>query len=291
MSISSDEIQQLMSDSQALYDQLDEENQQFSSLQPNEEDPTGDQILAEADAELERLGLNNLLDDEDVNEVVDNTPPEDVEVAAEVVDTLTPEDFRAGYKAIVKSEETGQGIVRTLSNSFGTTEKGSVFDGTTHKAFIDTKDVVNKDLPTIGYGHKMSREEFESGMITIDGEEYSWENGLSDATASSLKDQDWETKKAAVGVKYNKKVKSEYKTKYKTFDDLPEEYQDILTEVAFNIGETKLSKWSKIYKAMNTDDVPEIIDNIFRVIGSYGKTNPHKRVTNLQQYLKDNLKE
>lgn len=242
---------------------------------------------------IKKYLLPKATDEQEVKDTSQATVKEEKEFTPLVteVSTLSPEDFREDLQAIVKAEETAKGLSRTFANSFGEIGVGTVFDGTTHNAFIDRADTVNKDLPTIGYGHKMSREEYESGLINIDGQSYSWEAGLSDEAASALKKQDWEIKKRAIANKYDKEVPTEYKTQYTEFSTLPEEYQDILTELAFSIGEGKLGKWKDIYKALNTNNKEDIITHTFRVIAGHGRKNPHKRVKNIHSFLRKVLKE
>lgn len=86
---------------------------------------------------------------------------------------------------------------------------------------------------TIGYGHKLTDAEAASGK---------YDKGISDSEAISLYRKDIESHRDIV----RKDVKD--------FDDLPQKYQDVLVNIAYNTGGVKEKKWPSLLKGMRAGD-------------------------------------
>ncbi len=86
---------------------------------------------------------------------------------------------------------------------------------------------------TIGYGHKLTAEDVSSGRF---------KDGISDEDAIALFREDIEKHRDIV----RKDVKD--------FDQMPQKYQDVLTNIAFNVGSVKENKWPSLLKAMRAGD-------------------------------------
>lgn len=95
---------------------------------------------------------------------------------------------------------------------------------------------------TIAYGHKLTDAEVRSNSVMINGESVSLADGLTESQAKSLLKQDIE--------KHTEKVRGTISD----FDQLPERYQQILVNIAFNVGSVTEKGWPKLLKAMRAGD-------------------------------------
>lgn len=86
---------------------------------------------------------------------------------------------------------------------------------------------------TIGYGHKLTKEDAESGRF---------DKGISDEEAISLFRNDIQTHK------------EEVRRNIKDFDQLPPKYQDVLVNIAFNTGTVTEKEWPNLLAGMRGGD-------------------------------------
>ena len=97
---------------------------------------------------------------------------------------------------------------------------------------------------TIGYGHKLKPGEVKNGFIIIDGEKVDYNKGLTDEQVDALLMQDMNKAETALA----KNIEG--------YEDLPDKYQKVLINLAFNIGAGKVNKkgWPKLFKAIKEGD-------------------------------------
>ena len=131
--------------------------------------------------------------------------------------------------------------------------EGRVLDKTTglHKMY---KDVAG--LPTIGYGHLLTRSELTSGKITINGSTKYWRDGLTEQEADDLLDQDLDHFEDAV----NKYVKVKL-TQYQF---------EALVSFAFNVGVGAFTD-STLLKRVNSNDWHDVPNQFRRWVYAGGK--------------------
>lgn len=105
--------------------------------------------------------------------------------------------------------------------------------------------------PTIGYGHKLNRDEAELNYVEVDGERYSLSypsTGIDDELVERLFEIDWNKARDLAEAQWN--------SKYSTalfFSQLPKKYQLVLSEIVFNIGTLvrgSVWQWSKLAQAI-----------------------------------------
>lgn len=127
--------------------------------------------------------------------------------------------------------------------------------------------------PTIGYGHKITPEEAESGTISVEGTSFTYQHGLSDLTVLRLFQQDvkaaekrvskeWTIGGIAPGASMTDNVDP-------LFERLPLKYQGALVNVAFNVG-TLLKDtnkggrwgWPKLRKGILADDDSQVFEEM-----------------------------
>jgi GH24 family phage-related lysozyme (muramidase) len=129
---------------------------------------------------------------------------------------------------------------------------------------------VEGGLPTIGYGHKVTEEEEESGQIKIDNMSFSWKHGLSNLSILKLFQQD--VKEA------EKKLSNEWHmgglAKGQVFSDatdpsfskLPAKHQGVLLSIAYNVGsmlnEKGLWAWPKLRQAILANDDRRVFEEM-----------------------------
>ena len=93
---------------------------------------------------------------------------------------------------------------------------------------------------TLAFGHKLTTEEVKSGVVRVGAKDVDFKKGLTEAQAKVLLTQDIESHKDKVDVK--------------DFDELPDKYQKVLINIAFNTGSVKESKWPSLLAAMRKGD-------------------------------------
>lgn len=96
--------------------------------------------------------------------------------------------------------------------------------------------------PTLGYGHKLSDEAVKSGEVLIGDRRVNFEKGLSEEDAVALFNQDV--------VKHTDIVKRSVPE----YDQLPQKYQKVLVNIAFNVGRVSETDWPNLFKAMREGD-------------------------------------
>jgi GH24 family phage-related lysozyme (muramidase) len=97
---------------------------------------------------------------------------------------------------------------------------------------------------TIAYGHKLTDSELSKGTILVGGEEVAISKGLTEAQAETLLEQDIDVAREGL------------KEEWTNFDLLPEKYQNVLVNIAFNVGVKGASpkKWPRLFRAMMAGD-------------------------------------
>jgi len=131
--------------------------------------------------------------------------------------------------------------------------EGRVLDKNTgrHKMY---KDVAG--LPTIGYGHLLTRSELTSGKIIIDGESVRWKDGLSEAQADDLLDRDLD--------RFEKAVNDKVKVK------LSQCQFESLVSFSFNVGRGAFAN-STLLKRVNSKDFDDVPNQLRRWVYAGGK--------------------
>lgn len=95
---------------------------------------------------------------------------------------------------------------------------------------------------TLGYGHKLTGQEDKTQTVTISGEQVSFAQGLTEEQALLLFREDIE------------KHKNKVRKSIKDFDELDTRYQDVLVNIAFNVGNVTEKKWPSLLEAMRAGD-------------------------------------
>lgn len=116
------------------------------------------------------------------------------------------------------------------------------------------KDVVG--LPTIGYGHLLSRSELTSGKIFVDGEYIRWKDGLTEDQADVLLDQDLDRFEHAVNEYVNV--------------ELSQCQFEALVSFSFNVGRTAFRN-STLLKRVNEGDFDDVPNQFRRWVYAGGK--------------------
>ena len=93
---------------------------------------------------------------------------------------------------------------------------------------------------TLAYGHKLTEQEVKSGKVKIGGKLVDYKEGLTEEQAKAQLSQNIESHKKKVNVK--------------DFDKLPDKYQKVLVNIAFNVGSVKESGWPSLLDAMRKGD-------------------------------------
>lgn len=120
-----------------------------------------------------------------------------------------------------------------------------------HKMY---KDVAG--LPTIGYGHLLTRSELTSGKIIIDGKSVRWMDGLTESLADELLDQDLDRFEDAV----NEFVEV----------DLTQCEFEALVSFSFNVGRGAFVN-STLLKRVNEGDFDDVPNQFRRWVYASGK--------------------
>ena len=95
---------------------------------------------------------------------------------------------------------------------------------------------------TIGYGHKLTPDEEKSGVIIINGDEYSISKGIPEEAMGKLLRQDI-------------KIAKDYlKDNFVGWDKLSERDKGILVNIGFNVGNKKVKIFKNLRKAMDRGD-------------------------------------
>jgi len=103
---------------------------------------------------------------------------------------------------------------------------------------------------TLAYGHKLSAKEVKQGYIEVDGENYSFREGQNQIT-EDIADKIYQADK-------NKAVDKLTKN-WKGFDKLPQNMQQVLTNIQFNVkGSVTATSWPKLSKAIESGDTEAI---------------------------------
>jgi len=156
-----------------------------------------------------------------------------------------------------------------------------------HKAFIDAiKEVENsvkagfsskhqKWFPhksaeggtdTLAYGHKLTREEDKTGLVTIGGVPVNVKkDGITNEQANTLLTQDLKTALIRARSEWNGQFKDK-----KAFDDLKLKYQGVLVDLVFNVG-TMMNKvnpkrfgWPILGSYIVDDNEPKVRSGMVR---------------------------
>lgn len=104
-------------------------------------------------------------------------------------------------------------------------------------------------LPTIGYGHKLSRADVTRGYLSFNGKRYNFKEGDSQITE----------KVATELLKHDMKQAREHlKKMWAGFEQLPAQYQKVLEAIQYNAGDVSPSKWPKLKQAIASGNDAEI---------------------------------
>lgn len=95
---------------------------------------------------------------------------------------------------------------------------------------------------TLGYGHKLTPRESKGNFVILGGEKLPLDKGLTEEEIDMLFQQDVD------------KARRSLEKSIKGFDSYPQKYQDVLTNIAFNVGKVTPKKWPKLIKAMEAGD-------------------------------------
>lgn len=116
------------------------------------------------------------------------------------------------------------------------------------------KGVVYKDavgLPTIGYGHLLTKQELSSGILVINGQNVKWENGITNQQGSDLFRQDI--------VKYEEAVRKNVQA------SITQSQFDALCSFCYNLGTGGFAK-SSVVQSLNAGNYEEVPNNLLKYV-------------------------
>lgn len=139
---------------------------------------------------------------------------------------------------------------------------------------------------TIGFGHKLSKAEEAGNFVEMpDGTRIDLnQRGLTEQEVEALLLRDVERHKGVARRQWNASQST-------SFDSLSPLYQELLTEIAFNIGTLHNSSgnwgWPSLAKAMISDDVEEVKNQLMRsfTTSSGERRQLTNRVNRIKQYV------
>jgi len=103
---------------------------------------------------------------------------------------------------------------------------------------------------TIGYGHKLTKQEQESGKYS---------NGITEKEAEKLYKSDMT------------KARSRAKSSWDGYNNLPEKYKKVIDALTFNIGKVTKDGWPNLYKAMQSGDDQKVREEMLTKYKKNGK--------------------
>ena len=103
---------------------------------------------------------------------------------------------------------------------------------------------------TIGYGHKLTKQEQESGKYS---------NGITEKEAEKLYKSDMA------------KARSRAKSSWDGYNNLPEKYKKVIDALTFNIGKVTKEGWPNLYKAMQSGDDQKVREEMLTKYKKNGK--------------------
>lgn len=116
-------------------------------------------------------------------------------------------------------------------------------------------------LPTLGYGHKLTKSEMANKVITLSsGQTLDFSDGLSDAEVTALLNDDTAKHRNRASTDWDS-----YYGKENKFSTLPREYQNVLTNIVFNTGSLAGKdhfQWPKLADSIIGGDVAGIRKNM-----------------------------
>jgi len=161
-----------------------------------------------------------------------------------------------GYQAYKDNNKT----MDTNGTNYGTNyetnsskERSTIdYEGFSSSIYEDTK-----GYKTIGFGHKLTKEEIESGI---------YDNGISEEEARKLFEQE-----------YHEHIEQFY-SNFEWVKEQPEHVRKALEDMAYNMGPSWMHKWPKLQQALKTGDYEraahEIATSKYRQeVGSRAKDN------------------
>lgn len=144
---------------------------------------------------------------------------------------------------------------------------------------------------TIAYGYKLSPQEDRGNYISLpDGTTVDLdERGLTPEEAEALFQANIQTARSVAQAQWNRLSKSDVE-----FEQLPAKYQDILTEISFNVGGLKNDKgkwgWPNLAKGMLAGDDEAVANELSRTYtkpdGTEAKLD--SRTTKIKQFISEN---
>lgn len=187
--------------------------------------------------------LNDIQLSEKEKSIINNssTPPGDT---ADEVETPSGRKEKTGETRMdtpifeTKPSQETFNDPKNLSVSDNGAELISKFEGFESSVYNDAA-----GFPTIGFGHKLTEEEKQSGKININGEKINIQDGISKSQAKKVLKQDAEVA--------TKAIKNSVKT------ELTQKQFDSLTSFAFNVGPGAFRK-STLLKELNNGNFEKV---------------------------------
>lgn len=196
-------------------------------------DPDSD--LAQRYAEVQELWNSDKRDEETIKRIQ--------ELTGATVDGILGEETRGKVSELAQEYENSR-EVEGLEQNFDTALRA--VENSVRKGFEDglwkPHTSVEGGNDTLAYGHKLTDEEVESGTVTINGEEVSFEDGLTEEQALALYEQDKEEHEAKA------------RRSFEGYDALPRKYQLVLLNIIYNVGSGSWEDWPSLRKAMEAGD-------------------------------------